>query len=162
MSSPDYTHEARTDQHDLAIREFDSLVRYLEMFWLRVVLTCVFSSFYVCFRHDNDRSIPRTPAEIYELNRAIVRRMNDVFTSRGVPVVPCLGASFRTVYVPMLICHRSHCFVWVSVSCAVSPAQVTMMCGVSFTRSSSRTGPVERCTDVCLPFLAHVIIDMQC
>ncbi|KAH8118273.1 Metallo-dependent phosphatase-like protein, partial [Phellopilus nigrolimitatus] len=42
-------------------------------------------------RHDNDRELPRTPSEIYELNRAMVRRMNEVFTSRGVPVVPCLG-----------------------------------------------------------------------
>ena len=42
-------------------------------------------------RHDNDRQIPRTPDEIYELNRAVSRRMNEVFTSRGIPVVPTLG-----------------------------------------------------------------------
>ena len=42
-------------------------------------------------RHDNDRELPRTPDEIYELNRAMARRMNEVFTSRGIPVVPTLG-----------------------------------------------------------------------
>ena len=42
-------------------------------------------------RHDNDRELPRTPGEIYELNRAISRRMEEVFVRRGVPVVPCLG-----------------------------------------------------------------------
>ena len=43
------------------------------------------------FRHDNDREIPRTPDEIYDLNRAVVRRMTEVFTTRGIPVVPSLG-----------------------------------------------------------------------
>ncbi|EJD01156.1 uncharacterized protein FOMMEDRAFT_21595 [Fomitiporia mediterranea MF3/22] len=42
-------------------------------------------------RHDNDREVPRTPDEIYELNRAAARRMNEIFTSRGIPVVPTLG-----------------------------------------------------------------------
>ncbi|PAV20894.1 vacuolar endopolyphosphatase [Pyrrhoderma noxium] len=42
-------------------------------------------------RHDNDREIPRTPDEIYDLNRAVVRRMTEVFTTRGIPVVPSLG-----------------------------------------------------------------------
>ena len=43
-------------------------------------------------RHDNDRELPRTLNEIYELNRAMVRRMNEIFTDRGIPVVPSLGA----------------------------------------------------------------------
>jgi hypothetical protein len=43
--------------------------------------------------HDYDRKMPRTPAEIYELNRGIAGRMEEIFTKRGVPVVPSLGTS---------------------------------------------------------------------
>ncbi|KAF8655288.1 hypothetical protein AX16_003187 [Volvariella volvacea WC 439] len=42
-------------------------------------------------RHDNDRKLPRTPDEIYDLNRAVARRMDEIFLSRGIPVVPSLG-----------------------------------------------------------------------
>ncbi|KAF9009052.1 Metallo-dependent phosphatase-like protein [Cyathus striatus] len=42
-------------------------------------------------RHDNDRKIPRTPTEIYELNRAVANRMDYVFLRKGIPVVPSLG-----------------------------------------------------------------------
>ncbi|PPQ98547.1 hypothetical protein CVT24_004038 [Panaeolus cyanescens] len=42
-------------------------------------------------RHDNDREIPRTPPEIYDLNRAVAAKMKKVFSSRGIPVVPSLG-----------------------------------------------------------------------
>ncbi|TFK75900.1 endopolyphosphatase [Pluteus cervinus] len=42
-------------------------------------------------RHDNDRKLPRTPAEIYDLNRAVAKRMEEIFLSRGIPVVPSLG-----------------------------------------------------------------------
>ncbi|KAJ7904527.1 hypothetical protein B0H14DRAFT_3103327 [Mycena olivaceomarginata] len=41
--------------------------------------------------HDNDRKLPRTPTEIYDLNRAVAARMNSAFTSRGIPVIPSLG-----------------------------------------------------------------------
>jgi hypothetical protein len=44
-------------------------------------------------RHDNDRQIPRTPAEIYDLNRAVANKMHKHFSSKGIPVVPSLGAS---------------------------------------------------------------------
>ncbi|KAJ7180099.1 hypothetical protein C8R43DRAFT_971689, partial [Mycena crocata] len=42
-------------------------------------------------RHDNDRKLPRTPSEIYDLNRAVATKMASAFTSRGIPVVPSLG-----------------------------------------------------------------------
>ncbi|KAG5643953.1 hypothetical protein DXG03_009304 [Asterophora parasitica] len=42
-------------------------------------------------RHDNDPKLPRTPDEIYNLNREVASRMKEVFTSRGIPVVPSLG-----------------------------------------------------------------------
>ncbi|CAL1700593.1 unnamed protein product [Somion occarium] len=42
-------------------------------------------------RHDNDRKLPRTTKEIYELNRAMARKMEDVFLSKGVPVIPTIG-----------------------------------------------------------------------
>ncbi|KAF9259533.1 endopolyphosphatase [Marasmius fiardii PR-910] len=42
-------------------------------------------------RHDNDRKLPRTTFEIYDLNRAVAHKMKDVFSSKGIPVVPSLG-----------------------------------------------------------------------
>lgn len=44
-------------------------------------------------RHDNDRKLPRTPAEIYDLNRAVASKMVKIFHSKGIPVVPTLGMS---------------------------------------------------------------------
>jgi hypothetical protein len=42
-------------------------------------------------RHDNDRKIPRTLKEIYDLNSMLATGMEDVFLKKGVPVVPSLG-----------------------------------------------------------------------
>ncbi|KAJ2931588.1 hypothetical protein H1R20_g5383, partial [Candolleomyces eurysporus] len=42
-------------------------------------------------RHDNDHQIPRTPDEIFDLNRAVTAKMQHTFTRRGIPVVPSLG-----------------------------------------------------------------------
>ncbi|PCH41204.1 endopolyphosphatase [Wolfiporia cocos MD-104 SS10] len=42
-------------------------------------------------RHDNDRKKPRTTNEIYMLNRAMARRMEEVFTIKGIPVIPSIG-----------------------------------------------------------------------
>lgn len=42
-------------------------------------------------RHDNDRKLPRTTKEIYELNRAVAKKMEQVFTSKGIPVIPSIG-----------------------------------------------------------------------
>ncbi|QRV87637.1 PPN1-vacuolar endopolyphosphatase-like protein [Ceratobasidium sp. AG-Ba] len=41
--------------------------------------------------HDIDSNIPRTPAEIRDMNRQIARQMDMLFTPRGVPVVPSIG-----------------------------------------------------------------------
>ncbi|TFK55714.1 hypothetical protein OE88DRAFT_1621507 [Heliocybe sulcata] len=42
-------------------------------------------------RHDNDRRRPRTTDEIYHLNRVMANKMQEVFLSKGIPVVPSLG-----------------------------------------------------------------------
>ncbi|KAI0921857.1 hypothetical protein AcW1_004280 [Taiwanofungus camphoratus] len=42
-------------------------------------------------RHDNDRKQPRTTSEIYMLNRAMAKKMEDVFLSKGIPVIPSIG-----------------------------------------------------------------------
>ncbi|KAG5221087.1 Endopolyphosphatase [Salix suchowensis] len=42
-------------------------------------------------RHDNDRKLPRTPSEIYELNRAVASKMEKTFGSKGIPVIPSLA-----------------------------------------------------------------------
>ncbi|KAJ3778876.1 endopolyphosphatase [Lentinula raphanica] len=42
-------------------------------------------------RHENDHKIPRTMNELYEMNDALTKRMNDIFTRRGIPVIPSLG-----------------------------------------------------------------------
>ncbi|KAG5343116.1 hypothetical protein C0989_000106 [Termitomyces sp. Mn162] len=47
-------------------------------------------------RHDNDPKIPRTPDEIYALNRAVAAKMRQIFSSRGIPVVPSLGPNSIT------------------------------------------------------------------
>jgi hypothetical protein len=41
-------------------------------------------------RHDIDSSVPRTPSEINDLNRMMVRRMRETF-GEDVVVVPSLG-----------------------------------------------------------------------
>jgi endopolyphosphatase len=43
--------------------------------------------------HDNDRKIPRTLKEIYDLNTMIAKEMENIFVRKGVPVVPSLGES---------------------------------------------------------------------
>lgn len=57
-------------------------------------------------RHDNDPNNPRTPAEIYELNTMVANRMADIFTTRGIPVVPSIGVFSFNGYVPVDV-HRS-------------------------------------------------------
>ena len=42
-------------------------------------------------RHDDDDDIPREIDEIYDLNRAVAKKMEHVFLSKGIPVVPSLG-----------------------------------------------------------------------
>jgi endopolyphosphatase len=42
-------------------------------------------------RHDNDRRHPRTPREIYDLNRMVAGWMREAFTRRGIPVIPSIG-----------------------------------------------------------------------
>ncbi|TFK21831.1 endopolyphosphatase [Coprinopsis marcescibilis] len=42
-------------------------------------------------RHDSDRQVPRTPAEIYDLNRVVAAKMEKIFTKRGIPIVPAIG-----------------------------------------------------------------------
>lgn len=42
-------------------------------------------------RHDNDHDIPRPLDEIYDLNRAVAKKMEHVFLKKGIPVVPSLG-----------------------------------------------------------------------
>ncbi|KAF8218705.1 endopolyphosphatase [Tricholoma matsutake] len=42
-------------------------------------------------RHDNDHKLPRTLQEIYDLNRGVAAKMKQIFTNKGIPVVPSLG-----------------------------------------------------------------------
>ncbi|THH33616.1 hypothetical protein EUX98_g608 [Antrodiella citrinella] len=42
-------------------------------------------------RHDNDRKLPRTTKEIYGLNRAVSRKMEAAFSSKGIPVIPSIA-----------------------------------------------------------------------
>ncbi|KAG2156070.1 Metallo-dependent phosphatase-like protein [Suillus clintonianus] len=42
-------------------------------------------------RHDEDNEIPRTVDEIFALNRAVAKKMEDAFLRKGIPVVPSLG-----------------------------------------------------------------------
>ena len=51
-------------------------------------------------RHDNDHKIPRTPSEIFDLNRQVATRMEKIFLKRGVPVVPSLGKEIFILALP--------------------------------------------------------------
>ncbi|OAX42027.1 hypothetical protein K503DRAFT_414558 [Rhizopogon vinicolor AM-OR11-026] len=42
-------------------------------------------------RHDNNDHIPQSLDEIYDSNRAVAKKMEHVFLSKGIPVVPSLG-----------------------------------------------------------------------
>ncbi|KAG1892443.1 hypothetical protein F4604DRAFT_1565645 [Suillus subluteus] len=42
-------------------------------------------------RHDEDHEIPRPLDEIFAVNRAVAKKMEDVFLRKGIPVVPSLG-----------------------------------------------------------------------
>ena len=42
-------------------------------------------------RHDEDHMIPRSLDEIFDLNRAVAKKMEEVFLMKGIPVVPSLG-----------------------------------------------------------------------
>lgn len=53
-------------------------------------------------RHDNDRKLPRTTSEIYMLNRAVASKMESIFTSRGIPVVPSLGEFLSQYRIPTI------------------------------------------------------------
>jgi endopolyphosphatase len=58
-------------------------------------------------RHDNDRRHPRTNKEIYGLNRMVARQMREMFTKKGVAVIPSLGMiMFMVVYV--LLAYQEH------------------------------------------------------
>lgn len=45
----------------------------------------------LCLSHDNDRKIPRTVKEIYDLNGMVAKEMEDIFLKKGVFVIPSLG-----------------------------------------------------------------------
>ena len=51
---------------------------------------CIFAAL-PTHRHDIDRKNPRTPRNIYDLNRVMAKRMEQIFLSRGIPVVPTIG-----------------------------------------------------------------------
>lgn len=51
-------------------------------------------------RHDEDHKIPRTTAEIYDLNRAVAKKMVNVFLKKGIPVIPSIGERHTTIQPP--------------------------------------------------------------
>jgi hypothetical protein len=53
-------------------------------------------------RHDDDHKIPRTPSEIFDLNRQVAKKMEKIFLKKGIPVVPSLG--IEVPLVPIFWC----------------------------------------------------------
>jgi len=47
-----------------------------------------------CGRHDEDHKIPRTPNEVFDLNRQVATRMENIFLKKGIPVVPSIGKKY--------------------------------------------------------------------
>jgi len=57
--------------------------------------------------HDNDRKIPRTVKEIYDLNTMIAAEMENIFHKKGIPVVPSLGEFLKHSILNMSMnCHN--------------------------------------------------------
>jgi len=87
-------------------------------------------------RHDNDDDIPRPLDEIYDLNRAVAKKMEHVFLSKGIPVVPSLGR-----FLAHLCIHfHERCIVY----------QGTMIYGVSV------SNVLEHVTICLTTYIAHV------
>ncbi|KAF7964355.1 hypothetical protein HWV62_9665, partial [Athelia sp. TMB] len=55
-------------------------------------------------RHDEDHQIPRTTAEIFDTNRRVASKMHEIFSERGIPVVPSLGNNDVWPHVTMIFC----------------------------------------------------------
>lgn len=67
----------------------DYTLDFLEKNWLSEIDFVIWTG--DSARHDNDRKLPRTLKEIYQLNRVLARRMEAIFTKRGIPVIPSIG-----------------------------------------------------------------------
>ncbi|KAG2152251.1 Metallo-dependent phosphatase-like protein [Suillus cothurnatus] len=62
---------------------------HLEEYWSSEIDFVIWTGDNV--RHDEDREIPRKLDEIFAVNRAVAKKMEDVFLRKGIPVVPSLG-----------------------------------------------------------------------
>jgi hypothetical protein len=58
------------------------------------ITTATSTSDLAVLRHDQDNKIPRTPDEIYDLNRAVAKKMEKIFLNKGIPVIPSIGAHY--------------------------------------------------------------------
>ncbi|KZS97587.1 hypothetical protein SISNIDRAFT_472565 [Sistotremastrum niveocremeum HHB9708] len=74
---------------DSSLALIDHVMNWLEKEWVDEIDFVLWTG--DSARHDNDRIVPRTPSEIYELNRLLVSKMEKIFGKRGIPVVPSLG-----------------------------------------------------------------------
>ena len=73
---------------------------------MKWVSTTTSASSLPIYRHDQDNKIPRTPDEIYDLNRSVAKRMEKIFLNKGIPVIPSIGEfifhSTAKIYVTVL------------------------------------------------------------
>jgi len=60
-----------------------------------IVMIIAGAQFINCGRHDEDHKIPRTPSEVFDLNRQVATRMEKIFLKKGIPVVPSIGRGIR-------------------------------------------------------------------
>lgn len=74
---------------DSAVRFVNLTLDYLEENWADEIDFVIWTG--DSARHDDDRQAPRTLDEIFMTNRMVAERMESIFTSRGIPVVPALG-----------------------------------------------------------------------
>ncbi|KIJ56669.1 hypothetical protein M422DRAFT_22819 [Sphaerobolus stellatus SS14] len=74
---------------DSAVRFVNWTMDYLEKEWVDEIDFVIWTG--DSARHDEDRLAPRTLDEIFSTNRLVAQRMEEVFTKRGIPVVPALG-----------------------------------------------------------------------
>ncbi|KAF8739244.1 hypothetical protein AX14_010407 [Amanita brunnescens Koide BX004] len=74
---------------DSPLSLIDFTLDYLEANWASEIDFVIWTGDNA--RHDSDESVPRTPAEIKELNNIVAKKMREIFLDRGIPVVPSLG-----------------------------------------------------------------------
>ncbi|KIM90810.1 hypothetical protein PILCRDRAFT_811292 [Piloderma croceum F 1598] len=93
------------EECDSPLRLTDFTLRYLDKHWSSEIDFVIWTGDNA--RHDEDRKIPRTTDEIYDLNRAVAKKMEKIFLNKGIPVIPSIGNNDVWPHVIFFVCDSS-------------------------------------------------------